>query len=225
VRRVAFVLSLALGLLVSARLSAHDPLEITSDAHVDERGLNVHTTLSLDSAARICLAGKERTPSAVTKRVERRLGRADFQRFRPAFERCARTFYSITAGGQALGLRSLSLQLSIEDDLELRAVYARPHANPLLFDALGLKGLSKGAGLVLTATGKRSFLGQKLLSPDDTRLELAINDEGEALGTPRLPRFGRSLRRGAEESASTGQLLFLLGLLALSARRHFQTRI
>jgi hypothetical protein len=176
--RTAFASSVALGLLAPARASAHDPLEITTDAHVDVSGFNVHTTLSLDTAARICLTG---APPG------RRLAVPDFSQFRPQFERCARDFYAVDSGGKRLTLLSLELSLSPEDDLEIRAVYARPSASPLSFEALGLKGLPQAAGIVLTVTGRRSFLGQKLLRPDDARFERQITAEGEDVATPPLP--------------------------------------
>ena len=173
-RPITIVLHLALGLFVSAQASAHDPFEITSDAHIDERGLNVHTSMSLDTAAGTCLSGADRG---------RRLAVVDFQRFRPAFEACARDYYAITSGGKVLDLRSVLLQLGVEGDLEMRLVYARPAHSPLSFDALGLKRLAPRAGVVLTVTGQRTFLGQKLLRPDDARLDLPITEDAEAIGT------------------------------------------
>jgi hypothetical protein len=173
--RGAGVLCVTLGLLWAARVSAHDPFEITSDAHVDASGLNVHTTLSLDTAVRLCLAAA--APA-------RRLVRGDFEQFRAPLAGCARDYYLITSGRERLAVRSLSLQLSPEDDLEVRAVHARPIESPLSFDAQGLKGLPEHGGVVLTVTGQRSFLGQKVLRPGDMRLELPITSEGEAIGAP-----------------------------------------
>ncbi|HET7540992.1 MAG TPA: hypothetical protein VFK05_14010 [Polyangiaceae bacterium] len=169
---------LACGLLFAARASAHDPFEITTDAHLDAGGLNVHTTLSLDSAVRLCL------PKAAPAR---RLVRSDFEGFRRELERCARDYYAVTSGGQSLSVRSLSLSLSPEDDLEVRAVHDRPVHGPLTFDALRLKELPEAGGIVLTVTGQRSFLGQKLLRRGDARLELPITPEGEAIGAPSWP--------------------------------------
>ncbi|HYP77195.1 MAG TPA: HupE/UreJ family protein [Polyangiaceae bacterium] len=209
-RRITLLSCVVLGLLLAPRASAHDPFEITSDAHVDERGLNLHTTLSLETAARICLVEAE---------SRARFTRADFEPARARFESCARAYYMLSAGGKPLALRSLSLSLSAEDDLEMRALYARPAASPLRFEAVGLKGLRAGAGVVLTVTGQRTFLGQKLLSPDDTRLELEITDEGEAPGTPPVPTFARFLRLGFEHILSgADHLMFLLGLLVLCRR-------
>jgi len=181
-RRIAVSLSLLLGLSVCARASAHDPFEVTTDAHIDDQGLNVRTTLSLLTAGRMCLAGPDR---------ERRLTPSDFPRFRADFERCARDYFAIQAGARRLDLRSLSLQLSVENDLEMRLLYPRPVASPLSFDARGLHGLSERAGVLLTVTGQRTFLGQKLLRSDDPRLELPITEEAEALGTPALSSVGR----------------------------------
>jgi len=202
--------SFLLGLLVCSRASAHDPFEVTTDAHIDDHGLNVRTTLSLHTAGRMCLAGPDR---------ERRLVPGDFQLFRAAFERCARDYFALGSGAKRLELRSLSLQLSVENDLEMRLLYARPVESPLSFDARGLHGLSERAGVVLTVTGQRTFLGQKLLRPDDPRLELPITAEAEALGTPPLPTFGRFVRLGVVHiSSGADHLLFLLGLIAVCRR-------
>jgi hydrogenase/urease accessory protein HupE len=205
------VLALALGLLLLARSAqAHDPFEITTDAHVSGEELSVHSTLSLQTAARACLEGAQ---------AERRLEPADFEALRPRFEACARDDYSITAGGQPLSLRSASVRLTVEADLEMLLTYERPRASPLVFDALRLRRLIPRAGVVLTVTGARTFLGQKLLRPDDSVLELSITSEAEALGTPPLPSFGRYLWLGIEHILTgTDHLLFLLGLLVVCRR-------
>lgn len=212
--RIAATLCVAFELLVPARASAHDPLEITSDAHIDGSGLNVHTTLSLGTAARICLPAE--APS-------RRLAGADFQRFRAQFERCAGEFYALGSAGRPLPLLLLSLSLSPEDDLEISAVYARPAASPLSFDAAGLKGLPPAAGIVLTVTGQRSFLGQKLLRPDDTRFERAITPEGEEIGTPPLPPPSSSVQRAGDQRLpvlfALVSLMVALGFVAWRRRR------
>lgn len=171
VRRSALAGSIALALAAPARVSAHDPFEITTDAHIDVYGLKVHTTLSLDSAARICLPA---TPRA------RRFAVVEFSQFRPQFERCAGNFYALTAGGVPLVSRSVSLQLSPEDDLEIRVAYDRPTESPLSFELVGLKSLPSGAGAVLTVTGQRTFIGQKLLSPGEPGVAFEITQEGES---------------------------------------------
>lgn len=172
--RLATLASFVFALAAPARSNAHDPFEITTDAHIDVYGLNVHTTLSLDSAARICIPSVHAARFVV----------GEFSEFRARFEHCAREFYTVTSGGERLTLRSLSLQLSPEDDLEMRVVYDRPKKSPLVFDSASLDGLPPAAGIVLTATGQRSFLGQKLLRPTDAHFELTITAEAEALGTP-----------------------------------------
>lgn len=209
--RIAFALGIALGALAPARASAHDPLEITTDAHLDAAGLNLHTTLSLDTAARACLSGA--APA-------RRLVAADFPPLRARLERCARDFYALGSGGKPLSLLSLSLSLSPEDDLELRARYARPSESPLSFEASGLTRLPTAAGIVLTVTGRRSFLGQKLLRPDDARFERAITPEGEEVGTPPLPlSSGPASRGGGQRWPLPLALALLVVGLALVVRR------
>lgn len=216
--RIAFALCVAFGLLAPTRANAHDPLEITTDAHIDVAGLNVHTTLSLDTAARICLRAE--APA-------RRLASADFSQFRAQFEGCARGFYALGSGGKQLALLSLSLSLTPEDDLEMRAVYARPTASPLSFDASGLKGLPPAAGIVLTVTGQRSFLGQKLLRPDDTRFERPITAQGEEIGTPALPPVSDPVQRADDHRLTVLLALALSGVafvFAFSAWRRRRSR-
>ena len=45
------------------------------------------------------------------------------------------------------------------------------------------------AGVVLTATGARTFLGQKVLRPDDAVFEIPITDEAEAPGHAAVTGF------------------------------------
>jgi hydrogenase/urease accessory protein HupE len=207
-RALSLALLLMLGLAGSAR--AHDPFEITTDAHVSREGLGVHTTLSLSTAGRACLDGAD---------AQRRLEPADFETFRAQFEACARDYYRITSGAEELPLRTASVSLSVEADVEMLSVYARPTRSPLLFDALRLKRLVPRAGVVITVTGVRTFLGQKVLRPDDSTLELLITEEAEALGTPLLPSFGRYLVLGIEHILSGfDHLLFLCGLLVVCRR-------
>src|SRR3954464_8852934 len=56
-RAKGLALALLFGLARSAL--AHDPFEITTDAHVRGEGLAVHPTLSLATAARACLDGAD----------------------------------------------------------------------------------------------------------------------------------------------------------------------
>jgi hydrogenase/urease accessory protein HupE len=89
----------------------------------------------------------------------------------------------------------------------------------LLFDALRLQRLVPRAGVVLTVTGSRTFLGQKVLRPDDSAFELPITSEAEAPGTPPLPSLWRYLTLGVEHIAGgIDHLLFLLGLLVVCRR-------
>jgi len=189
---------------------AHDPFEITTDAHVSGEELSLHTTLSLLTATRACFDGPD---------SQRRLEPRDFEAFRDAFDACARDYYRVSSGGAALPARWASARLGVEGDVELWATYARPTASPLIFDASRLRKLIARAGVVLTVTGVRTFLGQKLLSPDDAQFEVAITPEAEALGTAPLPSFGRYLWLGVEHIlGGADHLLFLLGLLVVCRR-------
>jgi len=203
-------LALALVLLLARSAGAHDPFEITTDAHVSSDGLAVHTTLSLSTAGRACLDGAD---------AERRLEAADFERQSERFEACARDYYRISSGGELLPLRTASVRLSLEADVEMRLVYARPTRSPLVLEARRLQRSGPRAGVVLTVTGMRTFLGQKLLRPDDSVFELPITADAEAPGTPPLPSWGRYLRLGiAHILSGLDHLLFLCGLLVVCRR-------
>jgi hypothetical protein len=90
--------------LVTSVARAHDPFEITSDAHVSGDRMVVHTTMSLLTAARACL------PGASALRIPRP---ADFEPSRPLYEACARDFYRITSGAAPLPVREVQLGLTV----------------------------------------------------------------------------------------------------------------
>jgi hydrogenase/urease accessory protein HupE len=208
--RALALLALGLALFCARSAWAHDPFEITTDAHVHARELDVHTTLSLLTAERACL-----TLPGPPRHAEL----ADFTAFHSQLEACARNYYRITEGGEALALRGFSMELTLEGDVDTRLIYERPSKTPLVFEALGLQKLAPRAGVVITVTGERTFLGQKLLRPDDSRFELPITAEAEAPGTAPLPSFGRFLELGvAHILTGTDHLLFLFGLLVVCRR-------
>jgi hydrogenase/urease accessory protein HupE len=173
-------------------------------------GLSLHTTMSLPTMTRACLAeNPPRQPPAA----------ADFARFAPAFVACARAMYAVSAGSQPLQPKTATVNLTVEEDVDAWVTFPRPTRSPLVVEAVGLGKLTPRAGVVLTVTGARTFLGQKLLRPDDRRSEVPITPEAEALGTPALPSFGGYLRLGIEHILTgADHLLFLLGLLVVCRR-------
>jgi len=178
------------------------------DGNADQ--LSLHTTMSWLTATRACLeaGAARRLPPP-----------SDFARLIPTFEDCARQYYVVWAGGQALSPRTAIVSMTVEQDLDVWVTFPRPTRSPLVFEAVGLDRLTPRAGVVLTVTGSRTFLGQKLLRPDDRRFEVQITADAEALGTPPLPSFGRYLRLGVEHILSgVDHLLFLLGLLVVCRR-------
>jgi hydrogenase/urease accessory protein HupE len=172
--------------------------------------MDVHTTMSLMTATRSCFKGQA---------ALRVLAPADFEANRGAFEECARSFYLVTSGGDVLPIRSVSVALTVEVDVDMKVAFARPAKTPLVFDAVNLRPLVARAGVVLTVTGERSFLGQQLLRPDATRFEIPIGPDAEAADAPPLPSFRGFLVLGAEH-IFTGydHLLFLCGLLLVCRR-------
>jgi hydrogenase/urease accessory protein HupE len=168
--------------------------------------------MSLPTAARVCFTG-----AAAPKTIET----GEVPAARPALEACARAFYRVRSGGQELPVLEARLDVTVENDLDVRVFYPRPARSPLLFDAALLPRLAGRAmaGVVLTATGARTFLGQKVLRPDDAAFEIPITPEAEAPGTPPLPGFRSYLRLGVEHILTgADHLLFLLGLLVVCRR-------
>ena len=85
------------------------------------------------------------------------------------------------------------LDVTVENDLDIKLSYRRPARSPLVFDAVYLPRLAGRAmaGVVLTATGARTFLGQKVLRPDDAAFEIPITAEAEAPGHAAAAGFSR----------------------------------
>jgi hypothetical protein len=210
-RRVAAVAACVL-LLGAPAARAHDPFEITSDAHVSGDRLTVHTTLSLLTAARICFAGAG---------ARKTIAVPELAAVWPALEDCARRFFVVSSGGATLPVIQVSVDVTSENDLDMRVAFPRPHATPLVFEAAYLQRLAGRAmaGVVLTATGVRSFLGQKVLRPDDAVFEIPITTDAETPGTPPMPGFRRYALLGVEHIL-TGfdHLLFVLALLLVCRR-------
>ena len=139
----------------------------------------------------------------------------------PALEDCARRFFSVSSGGAALPVIDVHVDVTRENDLDMRVAFPRPRATPLVFEAAYLQRLAGRAmaGVVLTATGARSFLGQKLLRPDDAVFELPITADAETPGTPPVPGFRRYALLGVEHILTgTDHLLFLFALLLVCRR-------
>src|SRR5687768_11608805 len=112
--------------------------------------MDVHTTMSLLTATRSCFKGSASL---------RQLAPQDFEANRPAFAECARDFYLITAGGDVLPIWAVSVALTVEADVDMKVSVQRPAKSPLVFDAVHLRPMVARAGVVLTVTGERSFLG------------------------------------------------------------------
>jgi hydrogenase/urease accessory protein HupE len=150
---------------------------------------------------------------------QRKLAAEDFEANRGVFETCARDFYRVTSGEDVLPIRRVAAALTVEVDVEMKVAFARPAKTPLVFDAVKLRPMPARTGVVLTATGERTFLAQELLRPDSPTLVIPIGPDAEAPGAPPLPSFRSYLRLGVEHIL-TGydHLLFLFGLLLVCRR-------
>ena len=191
---VAFVCALA-----GMPARAHDPFEITTDAHVSGDRMALHTTMSLLTAARICFTGAD---------ARKTIAAAEFPALRPALDDCARRFFRVTAGGETLDVLDAQLAVTVEDDLDIKLSYRRPARSPLVLDAVSLQRVAGRAvaGVVLTATGARTFLGQKVLRPDDTVVRDSDHRRGGSAGhaaAARVPQLRAARRRAHPHRAST----------------------
>ncbi len=160
---------------------AHDPFEVTTDAHITSSELRLHTTLSLLTVGRICLAvdGGRRAPP---------LRAAEFPAVRAIVQQCARDFFRVTDAGAPLAPSAIVLTPTVEDDLDVKTTYPRPARGPLGFDALFLRRLTQpSAGIVLTVTGERAFLGQQVLRPEAPTFEARLEPDAALPGAPPAP--------------------------------------
>ncbi len=194
---------LAAALLFTLPALAHDPFEVTTDAHIAGAALQLHTTLSLLTAGRVCFPERGRS----------RLLAAEFSARRPALETCARAFFRVTEATLPLTPSAVTLTPTVENDLDVRVSYPRPTRSPLQFDALFLRRLTQpSAGVVLTVTGEHAFLGQQVLRAESPTLEVSLAPESAAHAP--APSFLQFLALGVRHIL-TGydHLLFLLALL------------
>jgi hypothetical protein len=169
-----------LALLFARPAHAHDPFEVTTDAHIAGGALQLHTTLSLLTASRVCLPARGRTP----------LPAAEFPSQRAALESCARDFFRVTESSAPLAPTAITLVPTVEDDLDVRVTYPRPTRSPLHFDALFLRHLTQpSAGVVLTVTGERAFLGQQVLRAESPALEVSLEPDTTAAPSPSFRQF------------------------------------
>src|SRR5437868_6338178 len=114
----------ALLVLLAARAArAHDPFEITTDGHVSGDRLGLHTTMSLLTAARLCFTG-----AGARKTIEL----PDLPALWPALDDCARRLYRVTSGGEELPVVASHLDVTVEEDLDIRISYRRPARSPLV---------------------------------------------------------------------------------------------
>ena len=205
--RALVTLTVLAALLWPARARAHDPFEVTTDAHIAGAELRLHTTLSLLTAGRVCFPDRGRRP----------LLAAEFTARRAALESCARDFFRLTDAGARIAPATIALAPTVEDDLDVRVTYPRPARGPLGFDALFLRRLTQpSAGVVLTVTGERAFLGQQVLRAESPTLEVSLEPDtagAHATSAP-APSFLQFLALGVRHIL-TGydHLLFLFGLL------------
>ena len=197
---VLAVAIVALVWLAPTRAHAHDPFEVTTDAHIAGAALQLHTTLSLLTAGRVCLPARGRAPLLPT----------EYPAQRAALESCARDFFRVAEAGAPLAPTTITIAPTVEDDLDVRVTYPRPTRSPLRFDALFLRHLTQpSAGVVLTVTGERAFLGQQVLRAESPTLDVSLEPD-----TAPAPSFRQFFALGVRHIL-TGydHLLFLFALL------------
>jgi len=206
IRHASFAFFAAFLVIAPSPAHAHDPFEVTTDAHIAGGALRLHTTLSLLTAGRICFPARGRAP----------LLAAEFPSARTTVESCARDFFRITEAGAPLAPTAVTVAPTVEDDFDVRVSYARPTRSPVGFDALFLRHLTQpSAGVVLTVTGERAFLGQQVLRAESSTLEVSLEPDFAAAPAPApSPSFRQFFALGVRHIL-TGydHLLFLFALL------------
>jgi hypothetical protein len=150
---------------LAATAHAHEPFEITTDAHIGLGTMTIHVVVAVRTAARLCLPDDS---------DQRRLvaGRPGAVEFRAALEECASRLYDVSVDGQPLPPREASVFRTEEEDLDLRVTYPEPAPGVLRFTAVHLGRLSDPTyGATLTVTGPGVFLGQKVLRASDSTFQ------------------------------------------------------
>jgi hypothetical protein len=166
----------AFGLAATAH--AHEPFEITTDAHIGVGTMDIHVLLAVRTAARVCLpddADQRRLVAGPPGPVE----------FRAALEDCARKLYDVTSDGQPLPPREARVVRTQEDDLDVRVMYPEPPPGILRFTAVHLGRLSDPTyGATLTVTAPGAFLGQKVLRASDSTFQARFEPAPAPAGPP-----------------------------------------
>ena len=168
---VAFVLA-------AATAHAHEPFEITTDAHIRPGALDIHVLLAIRTAARLCLPDDA---------DQRRLvaGPPGADELRPALEECALRMYDVSLDGQPLPPREAHVFRTQEDDLDVRVGYPEPPPGILRFTAVHLGRLSDPTyGATLTVTAPGAFLGQKVLRASDSTFQARFEPEPAPAAPP-----------------------------------------
>lgn len=156
---------IALLLLPSGIVFAHEPYEITTTARLRAGALELEVTMARSTAMAIATGAKDAVP----------FDPAAFAALRSRFAACAGNLFAINSAGAALTLRSAAIALTVENDLEFRLVYPRPASGPLRIDAVHVPKLGQGYGDLLTVQGDHgALLGQQVLMAEETSLEVVV---------------------------------------------------
>lgn len=162
IRTLAAVLVL-LSTAITAR--GHDAFEIWTIAVLRPDHLEIGITMANSTAMRLI------TP----RNGNVALSESNFARYRDRLEKEAPQLCVLSRGGKPFSARSITVELTDENDVVFKLIFARPPAGPLHFRAACLKKLGQGYGGILDASDSAGkHLGWEQLSFENPTFEITI---------------------------------------------------
>ena len=145
---------------------AHDPFEITTSGRLDAETMQLIVTMTRNTAMSLASGVKE----GASFKPE------DFSSVEPKLKAVAPSLYTITSNNQAVPLRTASVQLSVEEDVEFVLIYPRPAPGPMRFEASHIHKLPYGYGnaINLGDTVPPTVLAFKLLTSEDPAADVVV---------------------------------------------------
>ena len=150
----------ALLLACATSLRAHDTYEVTMTATIRPATMDLVLTFAGATALRLTDAPPLRAP----------LTPEQFTALRPKLTAVAAELFALTSAQKLLALRTTTLRLTEENDIEFTLTYPRPAAGPLKFRPAFLARLGEGYGglLEVADTAGHHLVWEMILSEKDT---------------------------------------------------------
>ena len=151
---------------------AHDPFEITTSGRLDGETLQLMVTMTRSTAMSLANGVKE----GASFKPE------DFPAVEAKLSAVAPSLYTITSNNKVLPLKTASVKLSVEEDVEFLLLYPRPAPGPMRFEASHIFKLPDGYGnaVNLGDTTPPSVLAFQLLTTDVPAVDVVVATPGPA---------------------------------------------